>query len=491
MKWTRRIIPLLLLGLLLPVMAACRSDAPADTTTEKVTTKAPVSRYNFEARGYTGDDLIVRVACIAQSEDNQIRRSLQADPSDGSELSKLIYEREQLLKTEWGLELELVELLGDDEALDALDASLLAGTCSYDLLAGYQYGVMELASKGYLLDLSHMEQYGVDQAYRPLVNHTGWATEYNREINPGGAQFWITGYFALDYAGGMYCTFVNSQLYNQCWEQDVSELVTLALNGEWTVDRMTEMIADFDHYTMKTNSKDSFGLGYEKNGMIDALALGMTAGFAEEFQGKGYILVNSGNMERASQGIHALTKLDSSVEYEDNDGANAMAAFAEGKLLFTINRIGLAEHFITDSDQFKLLPMPKYDSKQTNYITAVDENCTVFGIVYCTDKIEQASAVLSLCKERSFGFALRYYETVLKQSLKRYNDDRKMIELIVSSVKADFGYAWGKSLGDMTRIFRSCEEISVRDLTHMLSGWWDSLDKISGRFATFVTPPEK
>lgn len=498
MKLTRTITALLLAGLILPIMAACGGEAvTTETTTVTTTEKKPLYPQSFANQGYKGEDLIVRVAYVEQPGGDYVRRSLKADPADDSALNSLILEREQQLKVEWGLELQLDQILTVDGMEAQLEPSLLAGNCPYDLLAGYQYYAMEMASKGYLLDLEKLDEYGLNGYQRGelILERTEWASSYNRAINPLGTQFWITGNLALTYLGGMYCTFVNTQLYGQYLEAEYGSLTTLARNGEWTVDRMIEMIialyGDGEALTGAIDTKDTYGFGFEKNGMIDALAFGTTSEFTyQDPTGYCSVILNSGNTYRSSQKIHALANLPSSIEYTDADGVNAMRAFTEGKLLFTVNQIGYAERYLSESDDFTILPMPKYDENQKNYITMVHEGCTVFGIPYCTDKLAQTVVALGFLSKYNQGEIMtEYYQRIFKKSMKNYNESRHMLELIYVGATSDFGYAWGRSLNDMGHIFRSCEEIESKDIKHSIAGWKESLDEIFKRFNTFIKPP--
>ncbi|MBQ8287514.1 MAG: hypothetical protein IJX76_01935 [Clostridia bacterium] len=509
MKFTRTVTALLLAGLLLPTVAACggtivtvgnkrEDESDEDLTTELTTTapvatttpdrfpeKLPSSTVNFVEEGCQGEDLIVNVAYVEGPVGAYVQRSLKADPLDESIVDLMTLERDHRLKMQIGLELRIEQVSSIDGMESALGTALMAGTSEYDLLAGYQYYALGMATKGYLLNLANLDQF--DANYIDF-EAPYWATAYNNAINPTGSYFWITGDLALNYLGGMYGTFVNTMLYGDKLESLYGSIYQIAREGKWTMDLLTEMAAacyiDDGDIVNEPDSEDTYGFGYEKNDMIDALALGMGVLYTYTVSdtGETFFTFNNTHSFDISDKIYTITHQSTSFEYADSDADNLMWAFADGKLMFTVNQLRQAEQYLAGRDDFVVVPVPKYDKDQTSYITPVHEGCTVFGITYCTPKVRQTAAALEfLCAYNSRDAMPQYYETLLSKQFRRENDAPEMIDLIHGSATTDFGYAWSRSMSDLGHIYRECAKIESKDVKRKIIDWETQLEEIHER----------
>ncbi len=504
MKLTRTIIALLLAGLLLPAAAACdtagivpktsseggdRSDplsTTSATTTVPPVVDPPAGAY-FEQEGLQGDDLILRVAYVEGHMGEYTRRSLKADPLDESTLDVMTLKRNHQLKERLGLELQIKLVSSSAVGMeDAISSSLMAGAGEFDILAGCPYYHLEMAAKGYLLNLANLAEHNADYLH---LDSPHWAESYNQAINPENAYFWITGDLALSYLGGMYCTFVNKTLYRETVEEQYGSFYKLVRDGKWTVDLMTEMStacsADDGTILGKPDCDDTFGFGYEQNDMIDALALGMDVQYTYTVPDTGEIILvfNNNRSFSVSEKINALTLQNGSAfGYDEADSANVMQAFVTGKLLFTVNKLFQADFYLNEMKDFAVIPVPKYDGNQEKYITPVYDGCTIFAIPHDTPKVRQAAAALEfLCEYSSRVLKVQYYEQILKAQLVSDAEADDMIDLIHSCATGNFGYAWSRSLDDLGHIYRECGKIENQDIKRKVADWEAQLDDIYER----------
>ncbi len=508
MKLTRTITALLLAGLLLPTLAACGGDTsagggtvttalPTTTTDVQQTTTAitptetipdvspevlPLEEINFVNEGLAEDDLTINVAYVERTVGEYVRRSLKADPEDDSTVDLKTLERDERLKAQMGLELN-VELVSSSIAdmEGAIETQLMAGAGEYDLLAGYQYFALEMATKGYLFNLDRLNEENANYINFDAIY---WAKEYNNQINPKDAHFWITGDLALNYIGGMYATFVNTQLYRQYLEKEYGSIYQIAREGEWNADLMLEMVTDF-YAATASNLSDTYGFGYEKNDPIDALAMGMGAQlvYIDPDSGEVNLTVNNSFNFDISQMIRSLT-LDSngSFDYPDTDSWEVMIAFATGKLLFTVNKIYQVEVYLAEMNDYALIPVPKYAVGQDDYRTLVHEGCTLFGIPYDTSKIRQTAAALEfLCAYSYRDVTPQYYFEVSRKQYVYDSGFAEMIDLIYSSATTDFGYAWNHSLNNLGYIYRSCQELNPDNIKRKVRDWAEDLTDVVSR----------
>ncbi len=476
------------------LLASC-AEGEKDTTTpvvnpdDKIPGDAPFcdkipADLNFANEFDDEENLTLYVAYVEGSNGEFTRRSLKADVTDESTVDAKTLERDTRLKAQLGLELyiELVDpsITGME---GAIGTSLQAGNADYDILAGYQYFGISMATKGYLLNLANLAQ---DDADYIDLSAPYWGQAYNDNMSYQGAYYWITGDLALRYIGGMYCTFVNSAIYRDMLESDNGSIYKIARDGNWTIDLMNTMASQIydDNGTIanEPDADDTFGFGYEPTDMIDGIAIGCGVQFTFKDPTTGEVLLTFNNARSfsISEKLNALaTGGNYAFKYDDGDSANVMTAFANGNVAFTVNKLFQAETYLEEFEDFYIIPAPKFDTTQENYITGVHDGCTIFGITYCTPKIRQAAAALEfLCAYSSRDVMPQYYEGALKKQYTRDPEASEMIDLIHSNITTDFAVAWGGSIDNISQIFRNCQKITNADIKREISKWESAIETL-------------
>lgn len=474
----------------LALLASC-AENPAETTQkpddngiiedEHFLAKLP-SDLNFANEDLEEEDLILYVAYVEGSNGSFTQRSLKADPLDESAVDQKTLERDTRLKDRLGLELEIELVSPSITGMEgAIGTSLAAGNPDYDIIAGYQYFGIGMATKGYLLNLANLAQ---DDADYIDLEADYWGKAYNENMSYQGAYYWITGDIALRYIGGMYCTFVNSALYND-YLSDYGSIYSIARDGKWTIDLMTEMARkiyeDTGSVANEPDADDTFGFGYEPTDMIDGIAIGCGVQFTYRDPSTGEISLTFNNKHtyEISDKIHALSIQSTTFKFADGDSANVMQAFANGTVAFTVNKLFQAETYLDDFDDFYIIPAPKFDETQENYITGLHDGCTIFGITYCTGKIRQAAAAMEfLCAYSSKDVMPLYYEGALKKQFTRDPEAPEMVDLIHSNITTDFAVAWGASIDNLSQIFRSCSKITNSTIKRDVEKWKEALNEL-------------
>ena len=490
-----------LISLFLGVVMAVGSVAMLASCTEKngpTTTLPPLdidpndrfleklpSDLNFEKEGMEGEDLIVNVAYVEGGNGDFTRRSLQADELDESTVDIKTLERDKRLKSQLGLELYIEQVSDAFHGMDgAIGTALAAGESDFDVLAGYQYFGIGMAAKGYLINLTDL---AVDDADYIDLEAPYWGKAFNDNMSYKGAYFWITGDIALRYIGGMYCTFVNSTIYTNKLEATHGSIYTIAKEGKWTIDLMQTMASacyeDNGNTPGETDNEDTYGFGWEQMDPMDGLALGCGAQFCykDPETGDVSIVFASSHNYSISDKINALCKGNEySYEYAGSDSVNVMTAFSQGTLAFTVNKLFMSEVYLEEMDDFYIVPAPKYDENQANYITGVHDGCTIFGITHCTEKVRQSAAALEfLCAYSSELVAPEYYEGALKGRYTRDSQAAEMIDLIHDNVTTDFAIAWGESINNIGQIYRSAGKITNKTINRDRTKWEQSLTKLT------------
>ncbi|MBQ7828474.1 MAG: hypothetical protein IJX47_06985 [Clostridia bacterium] len=455
---------------------------PGGDSEERFLEKLPAD-LNFANEGLDEEDLTLYVAYSEGNNGAFTQRSLKADPMDESVVDQKTYERDDRMKAQLGLELVIEQTgTGIADMESTIGTQLQAGTPDYDILAAYQYYGISMATKGYLLNLANLAQ---DDADYIDFEADYWGKAYNDNMSYQGAYYWITGDIALRYIGGMYCTFVNSALYRDYLEADYGSIYTIARDGKWTMDMLIEMSSkiyeDVGTTVNEPDSEDIFGFGYETNDPIDGIAIGCGVQFTYKDPTTGEVQLTFNNQHSfdISDKINKLATQSTSFKYDDYDSTNVMPAFANGTVAFHVNKLFQAEAYLDGFEDFYIIPAPKYDENQTNYITGLHDGCTIFGITWCTPKVRQAAAALEfLCAYSSRDVMPQYYEGALKKQFTRDAEAPEMIDLIHSNITTDFAVAWGGSIDNIVHIFRQCQKITNGTIKRDINGWKEQIAEL-------------
>ncbi len=492
MNTIRKTLSLILAGLLMgSLLLACNQTPQSTTVTDEqktATTTMQTTTVAGKAETFVDLDEEDRILSVLYTEGQSgdlTQRSLKTDMLNESDVDVATRARDARLKEQLGLELDIVATDGINNMESYLGNSVATGLADWDILAGYQYYGISLAKKGYLLNLKDLASQNAD--YIDLEADY-WAKQYNDAMSYKGAYYWITGDMALRYIGGAYCTYVNDAIYKEKLDAYYGSIYDIAKEGKWTLDLLIEMAArcyeDSGDVEGEPDAQDTIGFGWEANDIIDGMAYGAGAvyTYTDPATGEVAIAVNNQHTIDISQKLNTLAKIGGfSYRFEDMDSGAVMNAFANGTIAFTVNKLFCADPYLDDmEDGYCIIPVPKYDETQEDYITGVHESCTIFGIYYGSQKVPQAAAALEfLCAYSSDKVAYLYYEAALKGRYTRDPDAAAMIDLIHRTTTTQFGVAWSNEIGNLSRIFRDCDVISSGTLLRRMFDWSENLSELT------------
>ena len=147
-------------------------------------------------------------------------------------------------------------------------------------------------------------------------------------------------------------------------------------------------------------------------------------------------------------------------------GHTQVAQFTDGQLFFEPNKLGLvlSESMREMKDDFGILPFPKWDEFQEEYITLIHNSSTITAIPVSSDidyANEELSAVIEALGSESYRrVSVAFYETALKAAYNRDDQSAQMVDIICgqhdtvkSVLTKNFAYEYSGSLGGIGNIF--------------------------------------
>ena len=484
---TKRVIALVLsLAMIcgaLAMLVACNGDTAGTTTTTANTTAAPGTNggegeNNTPTTTTAAAPEIVEPTVEVDLEGDTItfviadtdgdmfnNRSIFADDSTGDPVDSVICERNETVMERFNCELAIYEEYTADYSVNAKYGDLLlSNTDEIDIIAGRQWDDAQLATKGYLKDLSTLKGYiNYDQGY--------WSTEYIEGMNYKDKVYWVVGDLNLRYTGGFYTVFVNQTLYNKnCAAVYGEDLYQLVYDGKWTYDTVIKMATlgwdDQGTTQDKTDEEDVLGLALPMWDNTNAMVVSAGIPFGTE-NADGSITVNITNSNKRLSAFNLkFVELLTTKGVFDFGGryGDAMAKLASDGAMMVFGRLNQAELYLTEMQSgYFIIPYPKLDEEQGRYYSSLHDAIALYGINASSNKIEESAAVLDYMAYLSYkNVRGEYYEYALKY---RYTSDdgatAKMIDFIADNATSDIVYVWcfsekfGKvySLGSLFRFY--------------------------------------
>lgn len=275
---------------------------------------------------------------------------------------------------------------------------------------------------------------------------------------------------ALSNAGAI---FYNKELYSNMLRpgHDGDELYQKVIDGEWTLEELRRLTNDSHFYTNDPN-RAIWGYSLFRHAEpIHYFAAGCeTEYYVRDKDGFPKITINN---QRSVDFVKALYNFIYNNQgawlfYPNQIGAEVGHGedFPNRKVIFLFGSLGtcLNPYMREMEDDFGILPYPKWDTEQDEYISFIANGATLVGIPIAVDQdraMEEISAVIeAMASEAYRSVALAFYESALKTAYARDDYASQMIDIITgshetikSTLKTNMLYEFGSSCSNIGSIF--------------------------------------
>lgn len=349
--------------------------------------------------------------------------------------------------------------IADEVLTDTITKSIMTHEGLYDYVPVDQFFGSQYCATGAYIDISSLPHVDYEKPW--------YYKEYMDALSLGkGAVFFVAGDIYPIITTWTSAIFWNKTLYGDLIDSDMLSLYKLVDAGGWTFDKYNKMCRaaylDLDKDGQKS-AADRFGTTNSTYG-ADHMAFSMGFAITEKNDNGFYDIVvdserNNDIIEKIrafylSEGFYHFSPGDEGATYPLDKFANDECLFAQQFLLYA-----LQEPFRSMKSEYGIIPLPKYDENQKNYIGTV-HNAAFFVAVPTdvkTDKLDAIGAVIEAQGSENYRTVKPViYETALKVKFNRDDENaeytNKMIDLIRNNYHIDFAYVYGNACGDLGRI---------------------------------------
>jgi len=476
MKAFKRIMALMLAILMLATAVACGAkDDPNATTTAATTTAAQGyatsdgttaatevtyadpkdDPNNYDANGYWKDDLPDDLDYAGDEVSvlhwNSWGYDFVAEEITGNPISDSCYERNASIEDRLGVKLNFTECKGGAGEIDIFVQKVRtahqAGAREFDIIPTYTRTAGVLASGGMLYNLN-----GIENGYINL-EQPWWPDCITDTVTIGDEIYFITGDATISMLYMMYTVWFNKDLINQYQLDNPYDLVN---NNTWTLEQLFRLTNEAYQDLNANNSEDSadfFGLVSTYYG-LDAFYTGSDLRLVELHDTDYLIISPDYSSEKTITLVDMLGDRCSSTDWYI--GTDDGVVFRDSRALFNLNRCNYAMGNLTGVNfSYGLVPVPKYDENQEDYVTVLGNPVSLFGIMSDieADRLLEMTAVIECWASEGYRLTTpAVYEISMKTKYVEGEEEATMFDVMRNSIELDLGRVFSEDLQYMSEI---------------------------------------
>lgn len=322
--------------------------------------------------------------------------------------------------------------------------SVNAGDALFDAVIVPGITGFRLSLEGYLQDLALNSYLDLSQEI--------WDQNFVQSMTLNGHLYALVGSFTrMDYQATHAIAFNKHMLKQYEDLPSADDLYEMVRNGTWTLDVMLSLAnqvrgdangdgtyTSADRYGLLANNNSMLaflqGCGIQIGQRDDNSETGVRYnGFSEKINTVWLTIVNA-------EAGYDIRNIDMDFRYEAYP-STMEEMLMEDRLLFAECTIGQIEQLRRYDIDFGILPIPKYDETQENYICAAHEDSTLFLSVPITNlDFENTGNILTAFSWEGYH-VLRpaFYDITLKGKVVQDLESREMLDIIFSSKSYDLG----------------------------------------------------
>ena len=366
-----------------------------------------------------------------------VNLQLDSDAENGELLNDAIFRRNRYIEDRFGCTLNITEDSYQNNSTN-FRSIVMSGDNPYDIY--FLYGNTVIGNIDSIADFNDLPYINLDAEW--------WNPKATSVFELGGKQIAAAGNYTLSYLSSAGCFLFNKNMYEDLGIAD--NIYELVREGKWTTDKFFELAAtaekDMNGDTVIDGEDRVGSIGESHKAFWGSLINGADIKYVDKDE-DGYPYFSLKNNEKAISFIQHLvdvTNADPYVYYDTStnpDNAATDIKFEDGDCLFLQTRINSIEKYRSMNDDFGIVPSPKYDETQEEYITRTTVGeIAVLPRSYDAERAENIGILLeAMAFNSQQNIVPTYKEVLLQTKYARDEDSSEMLDLVFNGVSFDFG----------------------------------------------------
>lgn len=453
----KRILAVLLAAMLtLPMLFSCANEetketTPADTTgTTDTTTTETEDSWQYPDVDYAGAEY--RVLNFDELWNMYIH--MDATELTGEALNDAVYNRNR--KIEDALNCKIVEknITNSNGTLtlltDEAKNTVVAGSDDYETMQLPVNQDISVVTGGYLMDMKSVDGLHLDE--------TWWDQDVIQSTTLNGKLYFATGAANMMAFDSLWCLFFNEDMMT---DYSLEKPYDLVREGKWTLDKLEEYcsaVANLNGDEKFTWNKDGsavWGISAHVNCAEKFyFSCGVRGAEVQKDGSIAYTMENEhfynvidklANILNTQNGMN----LNASTDDFNADAGGYVYVFTVRRALFMTGEIKAAQLLREMEDTFGILPFPKYDEDQDQYMSTMVHQLLYQTIPTTNTHLDMTATVMEAMGHDSYTSVLPiYYDSVVEHKGLRNEDSVEMLEILRENRSVDIAvvFAWNDTL---------------------------------------------
>ncbi|MBE6681017.1 MAG: extracellular solute-binding protein [Ruminococcaceae bacterium] len=357
-----------------------------------------------------------------------------AEEETGDIINDAVFKRNETVKGYFNCDIITIES-STNKADDAIN-SILAGDDQYDILLPHSRSAFQYAIQDALVNFNDVKTIDTSKDW--------WSKDIIDSCNINGYLYVLDGDISthrLEYGFAMY---FNKRIFD---ELGLEYPYQMAIDGTWTFDEFSKLVKkgskDLNGDGLIKPEDDQYGYySWHAFGPIQVLYTGGQRIYSKSATGVPYLSLNSTKTLNLYSDFFRLCDSDD-VLLCAAQNAPSENLFTAGRAMFADNGLGQAKTFRNMSDEFGILPWPKYTAED-EYKTVINGHASLLVMpITVPDKQKSGKIIEALCALGNKEVVPAFYDVSLKTKFSRDAESEAMIDIIRDSLIYDLGYVSG------------------------------------------------
>jgi len=384
-----------------------------------------------------------------QAQPTNFSHEIYAESEIGEPINDAVFRRNKYIEELYNV---VITELSTDDTVENVTKSVMSGDSEFDAVMIRPNRVITLAQGGYLSNLKDVPYIDLSQPW--------WDRNAVENLSVLDKLYFVTGDINIMDNNAIWITMFNKNIFDNL---NVDYPYDLVNSGDWTLDQLIEyailggsdlngdgIYDEFDQYGLIFACENTFPLvtaaGYKLTETTkDDIKMSVNVDGIHSVLDKIVGIVNNKSV--------TLLCEDYTSKYSNAWSEVMRFSFREGRGMLYITGI-LSATFLRDmNDEFGIIPLPKYNSEQTEYHSWMNQNnSSTFAIPTGVKDLDMSGFISeALAAKSADTLTPAYYETTLSDKVSRDEDSIKMLDIILDSVVFDFGNIY--DVGGINNVF--------------------------------------
>ena len=411
------------------VMSSCGGgeDTPAETGTAAATAETTAETVETEILPDLPDVTFggAEFNVLKWDAGNGVHNYFEFDVEEltGELLNDSIYNRNMEIEEQYDV---TISTTSENPPQNRLSKDVKAGETPYQVITDWPTKLTNSSTQGHLLNLYSLPYVDLEKPW--------WDQNAVDAYSIGGKLYVTTGEYVLYDKQRVLVVFFNHDMAD---DMGIPNLYDAVWEGKWTVDLMnsytTEATIDVDGDGKLDPVKDQFGMISGSKTYLPYLLFGMGSTYSKKEADDSYSLaITSEHTINTIESLADTFYTDNTIWWEDCHGKleNMQIPFQEGRGLF-YHEVSQCVRMFDMEDAFGVLPQPKYNEAQENYLTSMQtEWSSILGVPVTVtgDALEMTGVLLEALSALSHTTT---YPTFIEDIMQSKNaPDRESAEIL-------------------------------------------------------------